>query len=208
MKKTKYLLNILIVLNLLVCIYYLLAESKAYEYSNNNYTLFYKEDKEELEDNIKKYLQEIDNILITNTNFTQADTLIENYDYMVNFAMDYIMNNKEYYQNEIQVFGDFIYEDSDKQLKITNEFIKIDTIYKITDKYFGIRDFKITNPNIKIIDDKISIINNSGDSFSDIIKKVEIKESDNYITAYASNYIYTFWKKNNVLKLYNIEVSS
>lgn len=111
-----------------LCFISLFDNTYAYSYDIENGILFYKEDSDELENDINKYIGYIDDYIIANSSYEMSDYLDENYDFLVNFANDYVINNREYY-------SEYLYDDN----------IRLSTIYKITDKYFGIRDFYIDN---------------------------------------------------------------
>ena len=185
----------------------------AYDYNNYDYTLFYKENKEELSDDIKKYISDIDYIIYDNSDYSVYDNLSDNYSFMVNFAIDYIIMHKDNYLDKIKVLEKYSYIDVYRNNKVTNEYIDIDTIYSITNKYFGLKDFAILNTNINVIDNYISLSGTSDKKVNLEIENVDIKELNGRIEAnitYKNNpdikYIYTFIIKDNVLKLYNVEV--
>lgn len=185
----------------------------AYDYSNYDYTLFYKEDKEELTSDIKKYIDDIDYIIYNNSDYSIYDNLSDNYNFMVNFAIDYIIMHKDNYVDRIKVLEDYSYTDVHYNNKITNEYIDIDTIYNITNKYFSVRDFIILNDNVNIIDNYISLSGTSNKKIDLEIENIDITENDNIVKAFITykynsdvKYIYIFTIKDNVLKLYNAEV--
>lgn len=69
---TVFIVSIFITILILI-----INNSYAYQYDDliHNYTLFYKEDKEELTSDIKEYISQIDDILIPNSNFELSNTL-------------------------------------------------------------------------------------------------------------------------------------
>lgn len=73
----------------------LLDSSYAYSYGTNNMVLFYKDDLFELENDIKKYISNIDDYIIPNSRYLYDDMLVDNYDFLVYFASDYVINNRE-----------------------------------------------------------------------------------------------------------------
>ena len=73
----------------------LLDSSYAYSYGTNNMVLFYKDDLFELENDIKKYISNIDDYIIPNSRYLYGDMLVDNYDFLVYFASDYVINNRE-----------------------------------------------------------------------------------------------------------------
>ena len=92
MKKYIYLLVSCILGIIIIClIYFVTNNTYAYQYNVDNYTLFYKNNKDELESDIKKYIDDIDDLLIANSSYELSNNLSENYIFLVNFAMDYII---------------------------------------------------------------------------------------------------------------------
>jgi len=185
--------------------------SFAYQYEKDNSVLFYKSDYEELKNDIEKYLNDIDNILIPNSSFLYSDKLVDNYDFLVNFAIGYVLKNKEYYENEIKSLDNCIYMNKDGNEEITNNYIDINIIYDITDFYFGVKDFIIINDNVCLNNNYISLSNYTNEDFSLGISEVLVSSNGDYINAIINygefnRYKYVFYKNNNVLKLNNIEV--
>ena len=199
-----------VVMILLFCFYFVFQNTVAYDYFSDNYTLFYKDNKNELEKDIKKYLEKNGDILITNSEFGDFDVLSNNYSYMVNFALDYILKYSERYLDKFTVLDNYRYYDCHYQMKNTNQYISLDYVYDITDRFFGMRDFKIINNNISLVDNYVPVINYCDDSFLNSLLDVTIEEEAGFIKAYAKydygKYLFVFFVKNNVLKIYNIEV--
>ena len=168
----------------------------SYSYDIDKAVLFYNDDTEKLENDIKEYIGVIDNYLISNSSFDMSYYLNENYDFLVNFAIDYILGNIEYYHENIVI--------------IDNEnYIDIENIYNITDKYFGVRDFYILNSNVN--GEYIQLINYNELEFNLSIVDVVVVSNSSEIVAsvlYENNvkYNYLFDNVNGVLKIKNIEV--
>ena len=57
-----------------------LNKTLAHTYTIKNTTLFYEEDKTKLAENIKLYLEDIDDLLIPNTSFNYSEILTNNYE--------------------------------------------------------------------------------------------------------------------------------
>lgn len=212
MKKKRLLFIIISILAIIGLIIVFIANSSyAYEYKNENYTLYYSNDFNELKNNIQEYIAIIDDYLIPNSSYIYSDVLTENYDFLVNFAIDYMINKKEIYNDKIVKLDNYKYKNKYLEDKITNEYIKIQEIYEITDNFFGLRDFVIINDNINIIDDYISLSRYVDTSFDLKINNLSISVNDDTIDAYVyyetGDIIkYQFKVINKVLKLYNIEV--
>lgn len=192
-------------------IIYIANNSFAYEYQTTNYTLFYKNNYSELKEDIKTYISDIDDYLIPNSSYLHSDILTENYDFITNFAIDYVINNREAYAGKIIDLVSFTYDDIDNQKHETNKYIDVEEIYKLTDKYFGINYYYIINNNINKIDDYVSLSDYTDRLFLGNIKDISIDKNSDMILASINydngdKYKYTFKIVNNVLKIYNIEV--
>ena len=203
---------LLLTIFIITTIIFLSKGSFSYEYTADNYTLFYKEDYNLLKEDIKTYIDDIDNYLIPNTSYLYSDILTNNYDFLTNFALDYIINHKEIYQDKIINLDNFTYKDVNNKEITTNEYINVEEIYKITDKYFGINNYYIINDNVNITNDYISLSDYTGRVFNSEIKDITISEYDEFLVVIISytnldNYKYTFKINDNVLKIYNIEVA-
>lgn len=190
-----------------------LNKTLAHTYTIKNTTLFYEEDKTKLAENIKLYLEDIDDLLIPNTSFNYSEILTNNYDFLIHFATDYILKYQENYSNQIVILSPHTYMTKDGYQDTIDKYITLEEIYKITDKYFGITNFEIINDNINIIDNKISLIDYEKNYFNLSINQVVVDIQDTNIKAivyYENNscHLYTFENINSILKIKNIEVLS
>ena len=209
--KGKYLLLILFIISLIGLIIY---SNKSYAYIDNyDYTLFYKEDNNELSNNIKVYLNDIDYLIYNNSDYTTYNTLSDNYEFMVNFALDYISVNKDKYKDNILIKDNYNYIDRYNNRLSTNEYISINTIYDITYKYFGKKDFIILNNNVNIIDNYISLSSNKFINPNLEINKISISKENNKVIAkikYSNDnnttYNFIFDNIDGLLKITNVEV--
>lgn len=172
--------------------------SFAYEYKNEKYTLFYKDNMNELSNDISKFLDEIDNYILPNATYMYSNVLTENYDFLCNFAISYIINNREFFNDEIKK------EDN-------NFYVEKDLIYDITNKYFGIKDFQFINSNQLNKDGLILLEEYNGVLFNNKIVSVNAYKMYQYVNADVSyengdNYRYIFKNNDGILKLYDVEV--
>ena len=156
--------------------------SYTYSYKKD---LTYTNDKEIMTKELINYINNIDNILIPTTSYNYSNILIENYDFLVRYAVNYVIANKDKYVSNI--------------IKIDNdEYINRDTIYEITDKYFNIRDFYIEEDRILLEETNMKF-------------RLKIENID-YIKVnvlYENNvkYVYVFtYDEEDHMYLYNIEV--
>ncbi|MBQ8681876.1 MAG: hypothetical protein IJ509_03090 [Bacilli bacterium] len=185
--------------------------SFAYSYDIDNSVLFYKNDYEALEKDIEIYLSNIDDFIIPNSSFMYSDVLRDNYDFLVHFALDYVLDNKEYYSEGLKKLDNCLYVDKDGIENLTLDYVNLDIIYEITDFYFGISDFSIINNDVCIIDNYVSLSDYANDRFEFLISNVSVYTSGEDIKAIVNyengnSYLYTFYNDNNVLKIRDVEV--
>lgn len=201
----------LVFIGVIILLCNLFDNSYAYSYDIDNSVLFYKDNYIELESDIKKYINNIDDYIIPNSSYLYGDKLIDNYDFLVYFATDYILNNREYYNSFIKQYDKCSYFNKNSIDSYTYDYIDINKIYDITDFYFGIKDFVIINDDVCTNDNYVSLIDYANDLYTyDIInaKIINTINSISVIVTYDSgeSYLYLFDNINNVLKLKNIEV--
>lgn len=153
--------------------------------------LVYSNNRDILTNELKDYIDKIDNSLVPNATFTYSDILINNYDSLVNFASNYIYLNKNRYNKDI-VYKDYI------------PYVPKEVIYDITENYFNVKYF--------YIDDFIEIKSLSTEFELEIISINYIQVDDNkikvnviYENKVEYNYIFIYDSSNNMY-LYNIEV--
>lgn len=161
--------------------------SHAYSYKNN---LMYVEDKEIMLKELNNYIDSIDNILIPTTSYTYSNILTENYDFLVRYAVNYIIDNKDIYK-------DNIIKKEDKK------YISKEYIYEVTNKYFNITNFYIEEENI--------LLEKVNKNFKLKIKNIEYEKDDyikvNVLYENGVEYLYVFtYNQDNYMYLYNVEV--
>lgn len=183
----------------------------AYPYDIDNSVLFYKDNYDELSNDIKLYLSNIDDFIISNSSYMYGDKLIDNYDFLVYFATDYIINNREYYSEFINNYDKCMYIDKGGINNYTYDYVDMNKIYEVTDFYFGIKDFIIINDDVCVKNNYLSLIDYTNDIFNFKIVDVDVNGNKDRINAivYYDNgdkYIYSFDNINNILKLRNVGV--
>ena len=139
-----------------------------------------------LYNNIYNFISRNDDILISLATYEESIILNENYDFLLNFAINYIIDNKEYYKE-----------------KIVNKQINKEEIYKITNNIFGVSYFYINDKKeIKLEKDERR--------FNLKIEKIdyEKKEDTLYVNVKYDNiaYKYTLEEKKDRYIIKNIEV--
>lgn len=196
MKRKELLLIIILIIGILSTITLISSNTKALPVSSEiDFTkkITYYEDEDLLVQNIKEFISQNDDILIALSSYEDGEILSDNYDYMTNIAINYILDNKDNYQD-----------------KIEDNMIDIKYIYEITYNFFGKKNYYIKDQ----IDNKIPLIKinkrfkmNLDSIKIKIIKNSSIEAYTKYILGKETmNYKYIFKIENNEIYLENIEV--
>ena len=196
MKRKELLLIIILIIGILSTITLISSNTKALPVSSEiDFTkkITYYEDEDLLVQNIKEFISQNDDILIALSSYEDGEILSDNYDYMTNIAINYILDNKDNYQD-----------------KIEDNMIDIKYIYEITYNFFGKKNYYIKDQ----IDNKIPLIKidkrfkmNLDSIKIKIIKNSSIEAYTKYILGKEiMNYKYIFKIENNGIYLENIEV--
>lgn len=169
------------------------------------------ENEDNLTNKLQSYIDLIDNSIITQSSYAYSSTLSENYDFLVNFAISLIINNKEYYQEEI-VSGETYNYNKDGISYKTNEYINKEKIYEITNDVFGKKYFYIINEQFED-NGLIPLLLLENKKFDMQIEKIiNIKKYDNTYDVYVKYknnelpYIYRFKKVENRLIVDNLSI--
>lgn len=165
----------------------------------------------DMKEELISYIDLIDNSLITQSSYTYSNTLSENYDFLVNFAISFILKNKEYYKDNI-INGEIYKYIKEDNIYETDEYVSKDKIYEITNDVFGESYFYIINEQFKD-SELIPLLLLEDKSFSMKIEDIIniIKKDDNYevYVKYKDNdiiYKYTFKKIVNKLVIKNLSI--
>ena len=196
MKRRELLLIIILIIGILSTITLISSNTKALPVSSEiDFTkkITYYEDENLLVQNIKEFISQNDDVLIALSSYEDGEILSDNYDYMTNIAINYILDNKDNYQD-----------------KIEDNMIDIKYIYEITYNFFGKKNYYIKDQ----IDNKIPLIKidkrfkmNLDSIKIKIIKNSSIEAYTKYILGKETmNYKYIFKIENNGIYLENIEV--
>ena len=98
MKRKELLLIIILIIGILSTITLISSNTKALPVSSEiDYTkkITYYEDEDLLVQNIKEFISQNDDILIALSSYEDGEILSDNYDYMTNIAINYILDNKD-----------------------------------------------------------------------------------------------------------------
>ena len=175
--------------------------------------LIYSEDKNIFKNDLYSFLDLVDNSLFAMSSYSMSDNLDENYDFLTNFAISFILINEDVYNDEIITGSEYVYTDSLGNKYNTNKYVSVGLIYDITDSIFGKRDFLIINEQLNHDSDLIPLLLIKDNvSFMEI---EEIKDFSRFANKYNVNvkykdmdleYIYVFSELDGRLVLNNVLV--
>lgn len=144
------------------------------------------DNKEELYNNIYSFIEKNDDLLIALSSYELSDILSNNYDFLKRYAVNYIIDNINDYEN-----------------KINNNYISVDEIYKITDNVFGKNYFYINDLN------KVELVKDDR-RFRKDIRNLKVDNNGNYVSVIVNygdiSYKFILLEKEDRLIVENIEV--
>lgn len=180
---------------------------------NFNINLEYNEDRNILKNDLFNYIDLIDNSLFSMSSFNMSDTLNENYDFLMDFAISFILNNEEIYKDDIVLGDEYVYIDDFGNKYSTNKYVNMELIYEITNSIFGKRDYVVINNYLDIKNDLVPLLLIKDNvSFMDIDNIIDVYLFGNKYNVYVKykdidlEYIYVFDKMDERLILNNILV--
>ena len=147
-----------------------------------------------LKDDMIKFIDLVDKQIFINSSFNMSSKLNENYDFLNNFVISFVMDNRDYFE-----IG---YLDHAMSLGIDNKvnsYISMDTFYDITYRIFGVEYYYIMDEDIVRDDNILLVRRNYVDDFEMKIEDIEKIDSGNgYYDVYVKyvdndiDYIYRF----------------
>ena len=210
----KYLLLVVLVfiIGTILLIYKITKETYSLNEEVMGKDLILKYDNDNLSNNFRNYVDLIDDSLIPIASFVMSDVLSDNYDFLTVFAINYILNNIEDFEEDIYAMDNYIYNNGYITYS-TNKYVKKDLIYRITNEVFNKKDYVIINDYLKIDDNMVPLLLIDNYNFDMKIEKILdiINKDDNYVVKvkYSDNdliYKYIFEKNADRLILKNLEV--
>lgn len=178
----------------------------------NNLVLDIKLENIDNKEEIYNFIDLIDDSLIPTATFNMSDKLNDNYDFLTNFAINFILNNEEYYKDNIVVGEEYIYN-TEYSNYTTNKYIDINTIYDITYNVLGKKNYYIVNDYLTIENNLVPLLLIEEYPFFMEIEQIIdiIKFSNNYeiLIKYKDidlTYKYIFEKIDNNYIVSNLEV--
>lgn len=152
--------------------------------------------KDILSNDIKNFIDLVDNDIIINSSYNMSNTLNQNYDFLTRFVSSFVLNNSEYFN--IKTGDNYKYIDDYGREYTTDKYIDIDLFYDITKRIFGVEYFYILDDGL-VIEDKVLLVDMEEDNFNmeiDTINKID--SYNNYYLVYVRysdmdiDYIYRF----------------
>ena len=142
---------------------------------NFNLNLEYNEDKNIFKNDLYNYIDLIDNSLFAMSSFNMSDTLNENYDFLIDFAISFILSNEEQYKDDIIIGEEYVYIDDFGNKYTSNRYVNIELIYDITNSIFGKRDYVVINEQINVNNDLVPLL-----LIKDNVSFMDISEISDY----------------------------
>lgn len=106
---------------------------------------------------VYNFIDLIDDSLLPTATYNMSDKLNDNYDFLTIFAINFILNNEEYYKDSIITKEDYTYTINNNTYT-TNKYIDINKIYDITYNILGKNNYYILNDYLKIEDNIVPLL--------------------------------------------------
>jgi len=180
--KNKFVVGILV----LVIIVFLFVSVFRGSYANEGMDtikldLFYNTNEQIFKDEIKNFIDLIDENIIVNSSFNLSDVLNENYDFLTRFVISFVLDNPEYF--DIVYGNNYIYEDEYGRRYTTNKYISVDALYDITNKIFGVEYYYVLDRNL-VVNEMIALVD-----FPDNDREINMEiDNINYVDVGNGNY--------------------
>ena len=152
-------------------------------------------------------------VIVYKINNSEDLMIDENYDFLVDFAISFILTNEEHYKDKIVEGDKYLYVDQFGNEYVSDKYIDLESIYEITNSVFGKRDYMIFNEHLKEVDGFIPLLLLKDNiSFMEIEKINNIVERSNQYDVFVKykdvdyTYIYSFVNNNRKMVLVNLDV--
>ncbi len=164
-----------------------------------NLELFQSENQDIFKDNIKNYIDLLDNYIIPTSSFNLSDKLNENYDFLTKFVISLINDNQEYFN--IIEGSNYTYSNELGETYTTNKFIDINLLYEITNKIFGIDYYYILDEKLIVNNNLITLLPYDLNEFS--MKITDIKSINKINNQY---HITVTYQDSDLLYIYQFDI--
>ena len=127
-----------------------------------------------LKDDMLEFIDLVDDEIFINSSFNMSSKLNENYDFLNNFVISFVLDNQKYFE-----IGYLNYA---MELGIENKvssYISMDTFYDITYRIFGVEYYYILDEDIVMDDNILLIRRNNIDSIDMEIEDIKRIDSGN-----------------------------
>ena len=148
-----------------------------------NLDLYNNENIEVLREEIKHFIDLVDDSIIVNSSYNLSGELNKNYDFLTRFAISFILDNEESYDI---LYGDNkIYQDEYGIKYVSNKYVSLTDIYEVTNKVLGVDYYYILDEEI-VVDDMVLLVEFMNNDFDMIIEEIiDIKLIDGYYDVYV-----------------------
>lgn len=178
-----------------------------------NLTLEYNTDENIFKNNIYNFIDLVDDSLIPTSSFLQSSQLNENYDFLTNFAILFILNNEDKYIDKITYLDEYVYVDDYGNVYSTNKYVSVETIYEITSNVLGKDYYYIYNEQLSESDELIPLLLIDNYSFfmeiDEIIDIVKFSSGYNVYVSYKDmdyKYVYRLEDNDGQLFISNLSI--
>lgn len=178
-----------------------------------NLTLEYDTDENIFKNNIYNFIDLVDDSLIPTSSYLQSSQLNENYDFLTNFSILFILNNEDKYIDKITYGDEYTYIDDYGNVYSTNKYVNVETIYEITSSVLGRDYYYIYNEQLKEDNDLIPLLLVRDYNFfmeiEEIIDIVKFSSSYNVYVKYRDmdyKYVYKFEDNGGLLYISNLSI--
>lgn len=175
--------------------------------------LRYNSDKEILNSDIFNFIDLVDNSLFAMSSYNMSSKLKDNYDFLTVFAISFILNNEDYYKDNIVLGDEYVYEDVTSSEYRTNKYISVDILYDVTNNVFGKSNYMIMNDYLTISNGMVPLLlikdNNNFMEIDEIMDIVKFSNRYNVYVKYKNLdfiYVYEFENLGNKLTIDNVYI--
>lgn len=172
--------------------------------------LKYNDNVEIFKDDIIRYINLMDDHIITNSSYNMSNVLSENYDFLTRFVISFVLDNQEYF--DIILGDNMSYKDYYGIEYNSNKYIDMNTLYDITNKIFGVEYYYVLEEGL-VYEDKLLLIDFTNEEFNlEIDSIIDMVYNNGYYDITIKyvdsdiNYIYRFNADGERLVINNLSI--